>query len=80
MKQALVTLDDYARQWKLDYKFIGNIHDGYNRRWLQTKQRSMAGSQWSASRRQAWSSTSDVPLTENTKLEQRGQRPTEVNV
>ena len=27
MKQALVTLDDYARQWKLDYKFIGNIHD-----------------------------------------------------
>ena len=27
MKQALVILDDYARQWKLDYKFIGNIHD-----------------------------------------------------
>ena len=27
MKQALVTLDDYAQQWKLDYKFIGNIHD-----------------------------------------------------
>ena len=27
MKQALVTLDNYARQWKLDYKFIGNIHD-----------------------------------------------------
>ena len=27
MKQALVILDNYARQWKLDYKFIGNIHD-----------------------------------------------------
>ena len=27
MKQTLVILDDYARQWKLDYKFIGNIHD-----------------------------------------------------
>ena len=27
MKKALVTLDDYAQQWKLNYKFIGNIHD-----------------------------------------------------
>ena len=27
MKKALVTLDDYAKQWKLNYKFIGNIHD-----------------------------------------------------
>jgi DNA polymerase-1 len=27
MKKALVILDDYAQQWKLDYKFIGNIHD-----------------------------------------------------
>jgi len=27
MKQALVILDDYAQQWKLDYNFIGNIHD-----------------------------------------------------
>ena len=27
MKQALVILDDYATQWKLDYNFIGNIHD-----------------------------------------------------
>ena len=27
MKKALVILDDYAKQWKLDYKFIGNIHD-----------------------------------------------------
>ena len=27
MKKALVILDDYATQWKLDYKFIGNIHD-----------------------------------------------------
>jgi DNA polymerase I-like protein with 3'-5' exonuclease and polymerase domains len=27
MKQALVILDDYAQQWKLDYRFIGNIHD-----------------------------------------------------
>jgi DNA polymerase I-like protein with 3'-5' exonuclease and polymerase domains len=27
MKQALVLLDDYAKQWKLDYRFIGNIHD-----------------------------------------------------
>lgn len=27
MKKALVILDEYARQWSLDYKFIGNIHD-----------------------------------------------------
>ena len=27
MKQALVILADYAKQWKLDYKFVGNIHD-----------------------------------------------------
>ena len=27
MKKALVILDDYAQQWKLNYKFIGNIHD-----------------------------------------------------
>lgn len=27
MKKALVILDDYARQWSLEYKFIGNIHD-----------------------------------------------------
>ena len=27
MKKALVILDDYAQQWRLNYKFIGNIHD-----------------------------------------------------
>jgi len=27
MKQALLLLDDYAKQWKLDYRFVGNIHD-----------------------------------------------------
>ncbi len=27
MKKALVILDDYARQWELRYKFIGNVHD-----------------------------------------------------
>jgi len=27
MKKALVILDEYAQQWKLDYKFLGNIHD-----------------------------------------------------
>lgn len=27
MKQALVILDQYASQWGLNYKFIGNIHD-----------------------------------------------------
>lgn len=27
MKQALVILDDYVPKWKLDAKFIGNIHD-----------------------------------------------------
>lgn len=27
MKQALVLLDDYAQQWNLNYKLIGNIHD-----------------------------------------------------
>jgi DNA polymerase I-like protein with 3'-5' exonuclease and polymerase domains len=27
MKKALVILDDYAKQWNLDYKLIGNIHD-----------------------------------------------------
>jgi len=27
MKKALVLLDDYATQWNIDYKFVGNIHD-----------------------------------------------------
>jgi len=27
MKKALVFLDEYARQWNIDYKFVGNIHD-----------------------------------------------------
>ena len=27
MKKALVILDDYAEQWNIDYKFVGNIHD-----------------------------------------------------
>jgi len=27
MKKALIILDDYAKQWNIDYKFIGNIHD-----------------------------------------------------
>lgn len=27
MKQALVLLDDYAKQWDIDYRFVGNIHD-----------------------------------------------------
>ena len=27
MKKALVILDEYANQWKLDYRFLGNIHD-----------------------------------------------------
>jgi len=27
MKKALVLLNEYATKWKLDYKFIGNIHD-----------------------------------------------------
>jgi len=29
MKQALVILDNYAKLWKLDYKFVGNIHDEF---------------------------------------------------
>lgn len=27
MKEALVLLDEYATKWKLDYKFVGNVHD-----------------------------------------------------
>lgn len=27
MKKALVLLDEYATKWKIDYKFVGNIHD-----------------------------------------------------
>jgi DNA polymerase I-like protein with 3'-5' exonuclease and polymerase domains len=27
MKKALVLLEDYANQWGLNYKFVGNIHD-----------------------------------------------------
>jgi DNA polymerase-1 len=27
MKKALVILDDYAKRWNIDYRFIGNIHD-----------------------------------------------------
>lgn len=29
MKQALVILDEYAKLWKIDYKFVGNIHDEF---------------------------------------------------
>lgn len=27
MKKALVLLESYAKQWKLNYKIIGNVHD-----------------------------------------------------
>ena len=27
MKKALVILDKYAKEWELDYRFIGNVHD-----------------------------------------------------
>lgn len=27
MKKALVILDEYAQKWKLDYNYVGNIHD-----------------------------------------------------
>ena len=27
MKKALVIFEDFAKQWKLDYKLLGNIHD-----------------------------------------------------
>ena len=27
MKRALVILDGYAKSYKIDYKFVGNIHD-----------------------------------------------------
>ena len=27
MKKALTLLDQYAKLWGIDYKFIGNIHD-----------------------------------------------------
>jgi DNA polymerase I-like protein with 3'-5' exonuclease and polymerase domains len=27
MKKALTILDEYAKLWNLNYKFIGNIHD-----------------------------------------------------
>ena len=27
MKKALVLLDEYAKQWNINYKFVGNIHD-----------------------------------------------------
>ena len=27
MKKALVIFEDYAKQWKLDYRMVGNIHD-----------------------------------------------------
>jgi DNA polymerase I-like protein with 3'-5' exonuclease and polymerase domains len=29
MKQALVLLDKYAKLWKLDYRFVGNVHDEF---------------------------------------------------
>ena len=29
MKQALVILDKYAKLWKLNYKFVGNVHDEF---------------------------------------------------
>jgi len=27
MKKALCLLDEYAKLWNIDYKFVGNIHD-----------------------------------------------------
>jgi DNA polymerase I-like protein with 3'-5' exonuclease and polymerase domains len=27
MKQALVMVDEYAKKWNINYKFVGNIHD-----------------------------------------------------
>ena len=48
----------------------------YSRRWLQTKQKNSVGLQSNASRRQGFTLTSDAPLTESTKLEQHGQKPT----
>ena len=27
MKKALCLLDEYAKKWKLDYKFVANVHD-----------------------------------------------------
>ena len=27
MKQALILLDKFAREWKINYRFVGNIHD-----------------------------------------------------
>jgi DNA polymerase I-like protein with 3'-5' exonuclease and polymerase domains len=27
MKQALILLEQYAVKWKINYKFVGNIHD-----------------------------------------------------
>ena len=29
MKQALVLLDKYSKLWKLDYRFVGNVHDEF---------------------------------------------------
>ena len=29
MKQALIILDKYAKLWKLDYRFVGNVHDEF---------------------------------------------------
>ena len=29
MKQALIILDKYAKMWKVDYRFVGNIHDEF---------------------------------------------------
>lgn len=53
----------------------------YSRRWLQNKQRSTGGSQWSASRRLAYRLNSDAHSTESTKSDQRGQTHTkEINV
>jgi hypothetical protein len=53
----------------------------YSRRWLQNKQRSTGGSQWSASRRLGFLLNSGARLTESTKSEQRGQTHTkEINV
>ena len=37
MKKALILLDEYAKLWDIDYKFIGNIHDEIQSEVIESK-------------------------------------------
>jgi DNA polymerase I-like protein with 3'-5' exonuclease and polymerase domains len=80
MKKALTILDEYARLWKLNYRFIGNIHDEVQSE-VQPEQADKFGA-LAVSCLEAAGLAFDLncPLTGEYKVsEETGQKPTKIN-